>query len=93
MIGMATISAWSAGSRPERVAVTHAATEIRSQDVDEAMNKEQDHERDKPSEISLSASGWVDPAFEQVSLTQILHGIAFYRSAVAGVKFSFIHSS
>jgi len=46
-------------------AVTHVAAEIRSQDVDEAVNKEQEgiHERNKPSEISLSASSWVDPAF------------------------------
>jgi hypothetical protein len=69
MIGMATISAWSAGSRPERSfaggTVTHVATEIRSQDGDETMNKEQEgiHEHNKPSEMSFSASSWVDPAF------------------------------
>jgi hypothetical protein len=34
--------------------ITHVATEMRSQDVDEAMNKEQEgiHERNKPFEMS-----------------------------------------
>ena len=63
------LAPWSAGSRAERVfaggTVTHVVAEIRSQDVDEAVNKEQEgfHKRNKPSEISLSASSWVDPAF------------------------------
>lgn len=69
MIGMATISALVCG-KPGRESfaggtVTHVAAEIRPQDVDEAVNKEREgiHERNKPSEISLSASSWVDPAF------------------------------